>query len=56
MSVHVDMRFFVEAVEATVGPDVLIEVIDSLQPITIRSADTGTFSVLTMPLRPPATT
>jgi DNA polymerase III subunit beta len=56
VSVHVDMRFFVEAVEATVGPDVLIEVIDALQPITIRSADTGTFSVLTMPLRPPATT
>ena len=56
LSVHVDMQFFVEAVEATVGPDVLIEVIDPLQPITIRSADTGTFSVLTMPLRPPATT
>jgi DNA-binding transcriptional MerR regulator len=55
LSVLVDMRFFVEAVAATVGPDVLIEAIDALQPITIRSADTGTFSVLTMPIRPPAT-
>jgi len=32
----------------------VIEAIDPLQPITLRSADTGTFSVLTMPVRLPA--
>lgn len=50
----VDARFFTEAVDATVGPDLVIEASDPLQPITLRSADTGTFSVLTMPIRPPA--
>jgi hypothetical protein len=50
--VCVDGRFFAEAVEANVGPDLVIEVADPLQPITLRSADTGTFSVVTMPIRP----
>lgn len=53
LSVFVDSRFFAEAVDATVGPDLVIEVSDPLHPITLRSADTGTFSVLTMPIRPP---
>jgi DNA-binding transcriptional MerR regulator len=53
LGVLVDARFFTEAVEATVGPDLVVEAIDPLQPITLRSADTGTFSVLTMPIRPP---
>ena len=53
LSVFVDGRFFADAVDATVGPDLVIEVSDPLQPIMLRSADTGTFSVLTMPVRPP---
>jgi DNA-binding transcriptional MerR regulator len=53
LRMFVDGRFFTEAVDATVGPDLVIEVSDPLEPITLRSADTGTFSVLTMPLRPP---
>jgi DNA polymerase-3 subunit beta len=53
LRVLVDTRYFAEAVNATVGPDVVIEAFDPLQPITLRSADTGTFSVLTMPIRPP---
>ena len=31
-----------------VGPDLVIEASDPPQPITLHSADTGTFSVLTM--------
>ena len=53
LRVLVDPRFFAEAVNATVGPDLVIEASEPLQPITLRSADTGTFSVLTMPIRPP---
>ncbi len=49
----VEPRFFAEAVRATVGPDLVIEASDPLSPVTLRSADTGTFSVLTMPIRPP---
>ncbi|MGH2863248.1 MAG: MerR family transcriptional regulator [Solirubrobacteraceae bacterium] len=52
LRVFVDARFFSEAIEATVGPDLVIEASDPLHPITLRSADTGTFSVLTMPIRP----
>jgi DNA-binding transcriptional MerR regulator len=53
LRMFVDGRFFTEAVDATVGPDLVIEVADPLQPFTLRSADTGTFSVVTMPIRPP---
>jgi DNA polymerase-3 subunit beta len=53
LTVWLDRQFLTEAVRATVGPDVTIEAVDPLQPITLRSADTGTFSVLTMPVRPP---
>lgn len=53
LEVFVDVRFFTEAVDATVGPDLVIEAYDQLHPIVLRSADTGTFSVLTMPIRPP---
>ena len=50
---YIDRRFFAEAVEAMVGPDLVVEAVDPLKPITLRSADTGTFSVLTMPIRAP---
>jgi hypothetical protein len=52
LTMLVDPRYFAEAVRATVGPDLVIEAFDPLRPITLRSADTGTFSVLTMPIRP----
>ncbi len=52
LTMLVDPRFFAEAVRATVGPDLVVEAFDPLRPITLRSADTGTFSVLTMPIRP----
>jgi DNA polymerase-3 subunit beta len=53
LTIWLDRNFMTEAVHATVGPDVTIEAADALQPVTLRSADTGTFSVLTMPIRPP---
>jgi len=53
LQILVDRRFLYEAVSATVGPDLVIEASDPLQPVLLRSADTGTFTVLTMPIRPP---
>lgn len=53
MRVYVDGRFLTEAVHAMVGPDLLMEVSDPLAPVTLRSADSGTLSVLTMPIRAP---
>jgi DNA polymerase-3 subunit beta len=53
LRMYVDAQFFTEAVAATVGPDLMVEASDAVHPITLRSADTGTFSVLTMPIRPP---
>jgi DNA polymerase III subunit beta len=52
LEIVVDRRFLAEAVTATVGPDLVIEAFDPLGPLTVRSADTGTFSVLTMPIGP----
>jgi DNA-binding transcriptional MerR regulator len=51
--VHLDGRFLAEAVHAMIGPDLLLEVSGPLDPVTLRSADSGTFSVLTMPIRAP---
>jgi DNA-binding transcriptional MerR regulator len=44
--------FVSEALAAHVGPEVAIEVVEPLRPVTFRSADSGTFSVLVMPVRP----
>jgi DNA-binding transcriptional MerR regulator len=51
LAVAVDARFLTEAVEVMVGPDVIVEAFDALKPVTVRCADTGTLSVLTMPIR-----
>jgi DNA polymerase III subunit beta len=51
LSVAVDARYLMEAVEVMVGPDVIIEAVDALKPVTVRCADTGTLSVVTMPIR-----
>ncbi|MDE9364910.1 MerR family transcriptional regulator [Luteipulveratus sp. YIM 133132] len=39
------------ALETSVGPDVLLEVIASDRPVVVRSADQGTFTTLVMPVR-----
>jgi DNA polymerase III sliding clamp (beta) subunit (PCNA family) len=44
--------FVTDALSAHVGPDIAIEVTEPLRPVTFRSADAGTFSVLVMPVRP----
>jgi DNA-binding transcriptional MerR regulator len=39
------------ALDTSVGPDVLIELVDALRPAVIRSADQGSFTTLVMPQR-----
>lgn len=39
------------ALEASVGPDVLLEICDPARPVVVRSADQGTFTTLVMPVR-----
>jgi DNA polymerase-3 subunit beta len=51
LTVTVNARFIAEALDAHIGPDVAIEAIDALRPLTFRSADAGTLSVLVMPIR-----
>lgn len=52
VEVLLNAGFVIEALAAHVGPDVSIEVVEPLQPVTFRSADAGTFNVLVMPVRP----
>jgi DNA polymerase III sliding clamp (beta) subunit (PCNA family) len=51
--VHValDPAFAADAVAAALGPDIVIEVGEALQPVVFRSADDGTFTTLLMPVR-----
>ena len=39
------------ALEASVGPDVLLEICAQDRPVVVRSADQGTFTTLVMPVR-----
>ncbi len=39
------------ALDASVGPDVLLEICASDRPVVVRSADQGTFTTLVMPVR-----
>ncbi|MGW6201425.1 DNA polymerase III subunit beta family protein [Kribbella sp. NPDC055110] len=39
------------ALEASVGPDVLLEICEPSRPVVVRSADQGTFTTLVMPVR-----
>lgn len=41
-----------DALEATVGREVVIDIVDPLHPLVIRSADDGTFTTLVMPIAP----
>lgn len=46
-----DPRVLLPAVEAGVGPDVLLEIASPDRPVLVRSADQGSFSTLVMPVR-----
>lgn len=52
VSVALNAGFVAEALSAQVGPDVALEVVAPLLPVTFRSADEGTLNVLVMPVRP----
>jgi DNA polymerase III subunit beta len=39
------------ALEASVGPDALLEICEPARPVVVRSADQGTFTTLVMPVR-----
>jgi DNA-binding transcriptional MerR regulator len=51
LEVTLDARFVTEALAASGGPDVVIGAAEPLTPVTIRSADSGTFNVWIMPIR-----
>ncbi|MFE7664968.1 MerR family transcriptional regulator [Streptomyces celluloflavus] len=46
-----DPAVLVPALEAGVGPDVLLEIVSADRPVVVRSADQGSFTTLVMPLR-----
>ncbi|GAA0933547.1 MerR family transcriptional regulator [Streptomyces asiaticus] len=48
-----DPAALVPALEAGVGPDVLLEIASDSEPVVVRSADQGSFTTLVMPVRTP---
>lgn len=48
-----DPAVLLPALEASVGPDVLLEVASDAEPVVVRSADQGSFTTLVMPVRTP---
>jgi len=48
-----DPAVLLAALEAGVGPDVLLEVASATEPVVVRSADQGSFTTLVMPVRTP---
>ncbi|MGI5228735.1 MerR family transcriptional regulator [Actinoallomurus sp. CA-142502] len=52
LSVAFDPVVLVAALDAGVGPDVLLEVCDPRSPVVVRSADQGSFTTLVMPVLP----
>ncbi|MEU9499188.1 MerR family transcriptional regulator [Streptomyces sp. NPDC048196] len=46
-----DPAVLVPALEAGVGPDVLMEIASADRPVVVRSADQGSFTTLVMPVR-----
>ncbi|GAA4618710.1 MerR family transcriptional regulator [Saccharopolyspora hordei] len=54
LTVSVRPTVLVPALEAGVGPDVLLEVAAPDLPVVVRSADQGSFTTLVMPVRPGA--
>ncbi|MEW1719930.1 MerR family transcriptional regulator [Streptomyces sp. NPDC093109] len=49
-----DPAVLVPALEASVGPDVLLEISGATEPVVVRSADQGSFTTLVMPVALPA--
>ncbi|MFJ4775885.1 MerR family transcriptional regulator [Streptomyces sp. NPDC088762] len=49
-----DPAVLAPALEASVGPDVLLELFDPPRPVLVRSADQGSFTTLVMPVALPA--
>ncbi|MFH9868201.1 hypothetical protein ACH4NT_19260 [Streptomyces lydicus] len=46
-----DPAVLLPALEAGVGPDVLLEIASVELPVVVRSADQGSFTTLVMPVR-----
>lgn len=46
-----DREVLLPALDASVGPDVLLEISSTTEPVTVRSADQGSFTTLVMPVR-----
>ncbi|MEV5593453.1 MerR family transcriptional regulator [Streptomyces sp. NPDC052496] len=46
-----DPAVLVPALDASVGPDVLLEVASDAEPVVVRSADQGSFTTLVMPVQ-----
>ncbi|MDX3226025.1 MerR family transcriptional regulator [Streptomyces sp. ME19-01-6] len=46
-----DPGVLLPALDASVGPDVLLEIVSAAQPVVVRSADQGSFTTLVMPVR-----
>ncbi|MGW0916640.1 hypothetical protein ACWD1Z_33680, partial [Streptomyces sp. NPDC002784] len=45
-----DQALLAPALEASVGPDVLLEISAADRPVVVRSADQGSFTTLVMPV------
>ncbi|MEV0261344.1 MerR family transcriptional regulator [Streptomyces sp. NPDC050617] len=45
-----DPAVLLPALEASVGPDVLLEIASAAEPVVVRSADQGSFTMLVMPV------
>ncbi|MER5983518.1 MerR family transcriptional regulator [Streptomyces sp. NPDC001787] len=46
-----DAELLRSALDAAVGPDVLLEIVSPVRPVVVRSADQGSFTTLVMPVR-----
>ncbi|MFI6104855.1 MerR family transcriptional regulator [Streptomyces sp. NPDC051310] len=51
LRVSFDPEVLLPALDAGVGPDVLLEISEPAQPVVVRSADQGSFTTLVMPVR-----
>ncbi|WP_240151988.1 hypothetical protein [Streptomyces mobaraensis] len=51
LRVAFDPAVLLPALDAGVGPDVLLEIASSAGPVVVRSADQGSFTTLVMPVR-----
>lgn len=55
VSIAFDPGVLLPALDAGVGPDVLLEISSPAQPVVVRSADQGSFTTLVMPVRDTST-